>query len=196
MLGKEFMLSVNGHYGKEEARNSTVSATATAGTLREEFTSWSGNVELILPLPYGFWIKGEGFYGSMLGTYYAGIGQSITSVATAGSERLNAVHSWGGWGQLGWVASPSLRFHVGASIDNPRNSDLLPTTVDTNPASSTFGKLLPGGRSLNRIFYANFMYNITPAVLTGYEITHAMTQYNEGPNGDDLRHQVSVMFKF
>jgi len=187
MLGKEFMLSVNGHYGKEEVRDkAAITAPSPAPFLSEELNSWSGNVELILPLPYGFWIKGEGFYGSMLGTYYAGIGQSFTIRA----DDLNAVHAWGGWGQLGWVASPSLRFHVGASIDNPRNSDLAPTTI--NPE----GNVVPGGRSLNRIFYANFMYNVTPAVLTGYEITHALTQYNEGPNGDDLRHQVSVMFKF
>jgi hypothetical protein len=185
MLGKELLLSVNGHYGKEEVRNSTVTTSATAGTLREELTSWSGNVELVVPLPYGFWLKGEGFYGSMLGIYFAGIGQSFTTRA----DDLVPVHTWGGWGQLGWVASPKLRFHLGASIDNPRNSDLNSTSV-------VAGNVVPGGRSLNRFYYANFMYNVTPAVLAGYEVTQAMTQYLDGPNGDDLRHQVSVMYKF
>jgi hypothetical protein len=176
MLGKELLFSVNGHYGKEEVQNTPGSTLITApGTFSEELNSWSGNVEVIVPLPFGFWLKGEGFYGSMLGTYFAGIGQSFTTRA----DDLVAVHAWGGWGQLGWVASPSLRFHVGASIDNPRNSDLN-----------------AGGRSLNRFYYANFMYNVTPAVLTGYEITQAMTQYKEQPNGTDLRHQVSVMLKF
>jgi hypothetical protein len=29
-----------------------------------------------------------------------------------------------------------------------------------------------------------------------YEVTQAMTQYVGGPNGIDLRHQVSAMYKF
>ncbi len=183
MLGKELLVAFDGHYGKEEARN------ANPGSIKRELTSWSGNVELIVPLPCGFWFKGEGFYGSILGSYYAGIGQSINTGTTA-SPTLNAIHSWGGWGQLGWVASDKLRLHVGASVDNPRNSDLAPTTIDGS------GNLVAGGRSLNRVFYGNFMYSITPAVTAGYEVTQAMTQYVGGPNGIDLRHQVSAMYKF
>ncbi len=177
LLGKELLISINGHYGQEEARNSAVSGTTVStfsqGTLRREVSSYSGNLELIVPLPYGFWLKGEGFYGKTLGTYFAGIGQSFNTTT------LEGIRAWGGWGQLGWIASPSLRFHVGASVDNPKNDDLA-----------------VGGRSLNRFYYANFMYNVTPAVLTGYEITQAMTQYKQQPNGTDLRHQVSVMYKF
>lgn len=183
LLGKELMFSVNGHYGHEDVQLVDAAGKNPAGQPGREISSWSGNVELIVPLPYGLWIKGEAFVGRTLGTHFAGIGQSFNP------DTLKGIRAYGGWGQLGWIASPKLRFHVGGSVDNPLNEDLITSTASANRFNAN--------RSLNRLFFANFMYNLTPAVLTGYEITHALTQYSDGAgNGDDLRHQVSFMFKF
>jgi hypothetical protein len=180
MLGKELLISVNGHYGREDAQNATVSgATITPGTTIQgpggsrNIKSYSGNVEFIVPLPVGFWVKGEAYLGSVMGSYFGAIGQSFNTTT------LQGIHAYGGWAQLGWIANDRLRFHVGGSVDDVLKSDLA-----TN------------GRALNRAFYANFMYNITPAVLTGYEITDGLTQYKNGPNGIDVRHQISLMYKF
>ncbi|MFH0811061.1 MAG: hypothetical protein V2A77_11445 [Pseudomonadota bacterium] len=185
MFGKELLVAASGHYGKEEVQSGSTTLTppAVAGEARRQIESWSGNLELIVPLPHGLWLKGEGFYGETLGNYFAGIGQSFNP------DSMRGIHSWGGWGQLGWVASDKLRFHAGATIDNPRNGDLIRDSESANRFTAN--------RSLNRSFYGNFMYNLTPAVTVGYEISHWLTQYSDGNgNGTDLRHQVSAMYKF
>jgi len=189
-LGKELLLAVDGHFGRERADN--LSGTTAETALERNVKSYSGNVEFIVPLPVGFWLKGEAYYGETMGSYFGGIGQSISIMNTitglaASPNDILGVRVAGGWAQLGWVAIPDkLRFHVGGSVD-----DVLKSTI---PGQSGFTAV--GGRSLNRQFYGNFMYNITPAITTGYEIMHDMTQYKNGPNGLDLRHQVSMMYKF
>ena len=41
------------------------------------------------------------------------------------------------------------------------------------------------------------MYNLTPALIVGHEISQWLTLYSDGNgNGTDLRHQFSAMYKF
>jgi hypothetical protein len=187
MLGKELLFSVNGHFGKEDANNATGGGgpTITPGAISNRVKSWSVNVEAIVPLPAGFWLKGEAFQGAVMGNYFGGIGQSTSTLG----DEIVGVRTRGFWAQLGWVVNDKLRFHVGGSVDDPFKDDLTATTVSG-------GAVTAGGRSLNRQFYANFMWNVTPSFVTGYEIMQALTQYKEGPDGNDLRHQVSFMYKF
>ncbi len=182
MLGKEFLLAAGGHYGHEEVQSSP--STQVGPTTRSrEISSWSGNLELIVPMPYGLWFKGEAFIARTFGSYFAGIGQSFNPLT------LKGIRTYGGWGQLGWVASEKLRLHLGATVDNPFNEDLI--TDGTNPDRFS------ANRSLNRAFYGNFMYNLTPALIVGYEISQWLTLYSDGNgNGTDLRHQFSAMYKF
>jgi len=70
------------------------------------------------------------------------------------------VHSQGGWGQLTFLATPRLSFHIFSGLENGRTADLAAYAI---------------GR--NWLYGANFFYRMAPNVLLGAEVSQARTNY-------------------
>lgn len=164
-LNKELLIALSGHYGKEDVR--------FGDNNHQYFPSWSGNLEVVIPLPKGFSFKGEGFMGENMDAYLGGIAQGVNSTLR------KAIKAAGGWVQLGWDANPKLRFNAGYSVDNPKDSDLS-----------------NNDRSRNTSLWGNAYYNILPKLTIALEVSRWRTEYKNGPDGDNVRTHLSTIYKF
>ena len=72
------------------------------------------------------------------------------------------VHSKGGWGQLTFLATRRLSFHIFSGLENDREADLTPYAIDRN-----------------WLYGANFFYRLAPNVLLGVETSQARSRYVE-----------------
>ncbi|MFZ6016960.1 MAG: hypothetical protein ACOYU0_05005 [Nitrospirota bacterium] len=169
LFNKELLIALSGHYGKEEVR--------FGDNDHQYFKTWSGNLEVVIPLPKGLSIKGEGFIGKNLDAYLGGIGQGVNR------DLRRAIRAAGGWVQLGWEVNPKLRFNAGYSIDNPKDSDLNNNVNKEN-------------RSLNISLWGNVYYNILPKLTVALEVSKWRTEYKNGPDGDNLRTHLATIYKF
>jgi hypothetical protein len=70
------------------------------------------------------------------------------------------VHSQGGWGQLTFLPTSRLTFHLFSGLENGRAADLAAYAI---------------GR--NWLYGANFFYRLAPNVLLGAEVSQARTAY-------------------
>lgn len=121
--------------------------------------TWSINGDVRIPFTPYFGFQGEVFTGENLSAYLGGIGQGVCACLRG------PVASTGGWMELWYDWNPRLHSHVGYSIDNPRDEDML------------------FGRSLNNAVFANIVYDITPKLNTGFEVSFWRTEYMETRGG-------------
>ena len=162
-------IALSGHYGQEEwdANNSGNHVT---------LDSWSCNVELTMPICKKMTLAGEYFTGSNLDDYWGGISQGVnTSI-------FKEIRSNGGWAALKYTSSPSTSFSIGAGVDNPNDNDL------NGMATST--------RSPNQTIFANVINKITPNFIVGLQLSDWKTEYKGATEGDALRAQTSLTYKF
>jgi len=169
--GKDMEVGVSGHYGSEEVDH-------PAGDSR--LKSFSGNLDLTIPLHKYVTFVGEYFYGKNLDAYHGGVGQGVTGTLMNTDE----VRSKGGWFQVQTVVTQNLKFNIGAGVDNPK--DLSGT--------------IPGANLIRRnsnIFWNTF-YTITPGVHVGFEMSHWNTHYAGAPNSDrdSTRYQLAFIYNF
>ncbi|MFH1017706.1 MAG: hypothetical protein V1798_05915 [Pseudomonadota bacterium] len=172
-----FTLAASGHVGREEIW------TGSAGM--QTFRTWSVTGEACLPLPFHSSFKCEVYRGDNLGFNYGGISQGPIKKKNG---TFADVHDQGGWGQLeintryrtfkdqppGQDPVPTLQFHVGGGIDQPRAEDLS-----------------PGDRSRNIACYANVYYQIATALTFAAEQVQYQTRYLGGETANLSRTQVS-----
>jgi len=71
------------------------------------------------------------------------------------------------------------RFNVGGSLDNPDNDDLN-----------------SGDRSNDIAYWGNVTYDINQAVQVGLELSYWDTEYKGQQDGDSLRVQMAMMYRF
>ena len=119
-------VGVSGHIGEQEFD------TTLLGRDKRRRT-WSGNLDVRVPLTEHFGIQGEYQVGENLGTFLGGIGQGIDPVS------LVPIRDVGGWIELWYDWTPTLHSHVGYSFDDPNNNDLH----------------LAGERSYNQFYFGN-----------------------------------------
>jgi len=156
-------LGFSGHYAKEDVLQSDNSYKSVA--------SWSGAVELELPLVSFVSLAGEGFYGEDLATYNGGIGQGVVNGAP--------VEGFGGWAALRFKAGP-VTANVGAGIDTVHASTVLAKT----------------GRTSNSAVFGNVGYNLNAASKVAIEVERFETDYKAGATEDLWRTQVAYSYNF
>ena len=147
--------------------------TDTQFNNEDEFTEWVVGLDLQLPICSTFGIRGEFFYGDALQDWRGGILQTIN--ITTGEE----IQSWGGWGEFWWYATDAWRLHLGATSDNPSNSDVG-----------------AGGRELNWSAYIGTIYNWGGGLKTGFDILYWETQFDTTGIGNTIRLNFYIQLDF
>ena len=163
-------LALSGHYGQEEWDTNNSGNHVT-------LDSWSCNVEFTMPICKKMTLAGEYFTGSNLDDYWGGISQGVNSKTVPNNPR--EIRSSGGWAALRYTSNPSTSFSIGAGVDNPNDNDLA-----------------VGARSRNQTIFANVINKITPNFILGLQLSEWKTEYKGAAEGDALRAQTSLTYKF
>lgn len=156
------ILGVSGHYAQEALLQSDYSY--------KNVDSWSGAVDLELPLVSILSLAGEGWRGGDLSTYNGGIGQGIVNGV--------AVEGWGGW--------LALRLKLGAVTAN------LGGGLDSVQAS----KVAAGGRTRNTAAFGNVGYNLNANSKVAIELQRLETDYKAGASEELWRTQLAYSYSF
>jgi hypothetical protein len=158
---------VSGHWGTEEQHLDLISADRS-------ITSWSANLDLSLPLAKWLTLQAEGFIGSNLDSYLGGAGQGFDPATAQG------IDASGGWIAASLGPWNKWQMNLGAGFDNPDDDDLT----------------LAVSRTLNSVIFGNVWYAFSSNLSLGFEISHLHTEYKAVTEGNCLREQLAVMFKF
>ncbi len=185
-------VGISGHWGKE-----VYTFNKTGNVVQNvRLDTWSFNVDLTLPLSSWLTFQGEFFTGEDLDGYLAGIGQGILIVTDKGSyvnvikkdqdgkpigafQSARGIAVIGGWGAFTIGPFGQWRMNLGGSVDDPHNGDLP-----------------QGARVQNVSTWGNVTYDITKAVQAGLEISYWNTKYKGSRDGEDVRVQTALVYKF
>jgi hypothetical protein len=162
-------VGVSGHLGEEEY-------DIAADGQNTDFTTWSLNLDVTQPINKWLSIKGELFTGENLDAYLGGIGQGVT---LTGANQYDEIGSTGGWIAAGLGPWNNMRFNVGGGLDDVENGD-----INT------------GARSLNRSIFGNMFYAINNNTEWALELSHWKTEYDGPGDGNSLRVQTALIYKF
>ncbi len=164
---KPTTVGVSGHFGKEEHDYNTSGDSVKVDT-------WSGNLDVTLPLCEVCTVKGELHTGSNLSAMLGGIGQGVTG---SGTSAARAVRSSGGWVAASLAApNSSTAYNLGYGMEK---------ICDRDVAS--------GGRTSNRCIFGNAIYSINKYIQVGAELSYARTQYLNQSDGEAFRVQCSMI---
>ncbi len=160
-------VGLSGHWGNEEIDTDEFDN-------HENVCSWSANVDVNMPINSWLSAKGELFTGQNLDAYLGGIGQGV-DMTTYGT-----IQSCGGWGAMALGPWDNWRFNVGAGVES----------VDAGDVTSD------SARTLNRSIFGNVVYQITKNASVAFEIMHLHTEYKNDGDGEAVRLQSALMYKF
>ena len=160
-------VGLSGHIGEQEF-------DITGGSQDNRRRTWSGNIDFRMPIIERLGVQAECFTGENLGTFLGGIGQGIDPV------QWNTIRSTGGWCEIWYDWTPSLHSHVGYSVDDPNNNDVI--TV--------------GGKNYNQFYYGNLSYDLTKTFLIGMEVSSWKTVYVGQLPGDSVRCEFVAKYGF
>jgi hypothetical protein len=138
-------------------------------------SSWGWGGYLTLPLGASATLSGEAWTGGNLDDYLGGIGQGIR----VSGQRAFAIGSTGGWGELAVRGGRGLQAHLGASVDDPDDADLV-----------------AGSRSRDRAVWGTLLKDFGSGLSSGVEISHWETRYVGLADGRSWRIQGSVIYSF
>jgi len=170
MLGaQEATIGLSGHWGEEEY-------DITAGGHNKEFKTWSMNLDYTQPIYSKVQIEAELFTGENLSAYLGGIGQGVT---TSGTNRYEEIGSKGGWIAANLGPWDKKRFNVGVAMDDVER-----------------GNVNNGGRTLNRSVFGNMFYALNNNTEWAFELSHWRTEYRGPGDGESLRAQMALIYKF
>lgn len=119
------------------------------------FRTWSANADVQVPLTDRLAFKGEFFTGENLSPFLGGIGQGICAL------RRSGIRSTGGWLDVTYKLTGRWRVVAGWGVDDPNNNDLVV------------------GRTYNQFIFANTSFDVTKALVTGFEVTSWRTLYQD-----------------
>ncbi|MBL8756354.1 MAG: hypothetical protein JNK15_23875 [Planctomycetes bacterium] len=154
--------------------------TDTAFNGEKRFDTWVGGVDIVVPVAASLTLRSELWTGENLGDVRGGIGQTIN---TATGEEIA---SSGGWAELVYAYTQKTRFHLGATLDDPKNDDLSTTLANAN-------------RRRNQSAYVGSVVDWDSGVRTGLDLTYWQTEYagadgTNGNSGNAVR--VDLWFQF
>jgi hypothetical protein len=161
---------VSGHIGNTGWDNTTAGTTLFRRT-------WSGNVDVRIPITERFGFQAEAFTGENLSAFYGGIGQGINPLT------LNAIRDQGGWFEFWYYWLPNLHTHFGYSVDDPNDNDL------------TFSAVYKP-KTYNQFFFGNICYDVTKNLLVGFEVSSWKTIYLGQDPGNAVRSEFVVKYGF
>jgi hypothetical protein len=176
-------LGVSGHWGEEEC-------DADGFDHGQDIESWSLNLDADVPLCETVALKAEVHAGRNIDAYAGGIGQGMV-VTTDQGGFINATGATGtvfdadaidtrsGWAALAFGPYERWSFHLGGGVEEVDEDDV--------PA---------GARLRNRAAWTNAIYQIDAATWTGLELSSWRTSYLGAENGDSLRIQGSIVYRF
>ncbi len=159
-------VGVSGHWGQEEF-------DMDASDNNKKFDSWSANVDVTLPIFQWLTAKGEFWTGENLDDYLGGIGQGVNQTT------MDEIQSAGGWVALSLGPFGRWHYNLGAGLDDPDNGDLN-----------------DGDRSRNCAVWGNVIYDVNEAVQAGIELSRWETDYKNLEDGDSVRVQTSLIYRF
>lgn len=162
-------VGISGHLGEEEY-------DTTPSGQPKDFTTWSLNLDLTQPIKSWLAIKAELFTGENLDAYLGGIDQGVT---LTGANQYDEIGSTGGWIAASLGPWNDMRFNIGGGIDDVDNGD-----INT------------GARSLNRSIFGNMFYAINNNMEWALELSHWKTEYDGPGDGNSLRLQTALIYKF
>jgi hypothetical protein len=160
-------VGVSGHIGNEEFDSSVIG-------IDDNRRTWSGNIDVRIPISERFGFQGECQMGENLGAFLGGIGQGVDPTS------FDAIRDVGGWFEVWYYWTPSLHSHVGYSVDDPNDHDLH--TV--------------GEKSYNQCYYGNLLYDVTKKFLVGVEVSSWKTLYVGQLPGESIRTEFAAKYGF
>jgi hypothetical protein len=160
-------VGLSGHIGEEEFAYGAL-------LLDDRRRTWSGNIDLRVPITQRLGFQAECQVGENLSAFLGGIGQGIDPAT------LNTIRDAGGWCEIWYDWTPSLHSHVGYSVDDPNDHDLA--TV--------------GERKYNQFYYGNVTYDVTKNFLVGLEVSSWKTLYVGQLPGDSVRCEFVAKYGF
>ncbi|MDR0870853.1 MAG: hypothetical protein LBN39_08685 [Planctomycetaceae bacterium] len=122
--------------------------------------TWSLNADLDVPFSERFRIQAEWFTGENLGGTEGGILQGVDIY------RRDTIRANGGWVSAQYFWTKKLQNNVCFAVDDPLNKDIL----GGNAADGQ-------SRTFNRCIFVNALYNWTPALMTGFEVSFWKTNW-------------------
>ena len=164
-------VGVSGHWGEEEY-------DIAADGQNKEFETWSLNMDLTQPVNKWLSIKSEVFTGENLNAYNGGIGQGVT---TSGANQYEEIGSKGGWVAAGLGPWDKTRFNIGVGMDDVERGNVNAGV---------------GARTLNRSVFGNVFYSLSKSAEWAFELSHWRTEYRGSGDGDSVRAQTSLIYKF
>jgi len=170
MTFNETTIGLSGHWGEEE-----YDTTATGHS--RDFTTWSLNLDYCQPVCNKVELKAEVFTGENLDAYLGGIGQGVTT--DVGPNQYDEVGSKGGWIAAGLGPWNNKKFNVGIAMDD----------VDRSNVND-------GDRTLNRCVFGNVYCAVNKQTDVAFELSHWRTQYRGPGDGESLRAQMALIYKF
>jgi hypothetical protein len=160
-------VGLSGHVGEQEFD------TSLMGNNNHRRT-WSGNLDVRVPLTERLGVQGECQIGENLGTFLGGIGQGIDPTT------LTTIRDAGGWFEIWYDWTPCLHSHVGYSVDQP-------VETDVHAAS---------GRTYNQFYFGNLVYDFTKSFIAGLEVSSWRTLYKNQLPGDSVRCELVAKYGF
>lgn len=167
--GRETTVGVSGHFAREEYDTDVLGNHA-------DVNSWSGNLDVTMPINDWLTVKAEGFAGQNIDAYLGGIGQGIEVVGTTVTE----LDSYGGWCAASLGPWDNWSFNVGISGEFITNNGLVTASTRTS----------------NTSYWANVIYAINKHASVGFELGNWHTKYLAQAEGNSLRAQASFIYKF
>jgi hypothetical protein len=159
-------LGVSGHVGQRR----TVRVSAL---FEDDFTMWSGNIDVAARLGQRTSLSGEAFVGEILGDYKGGILHTFNAIRGVG------VRAAGGWAQLQYQLTSKMSVAGGYALDDTFNEDL-----------ST------GFRSRNDTVYGNVFYAFSPRLHVGLDVGRWHTRWVGLPSGRVTRIEPAIIYVF
>lgn len=163
MFGKSFELGVSGHIGDRKIEFTGGDDHQRNGAIA---------LDLTLPLPASFKLKGEAFWGKGLDAYFGGIKQGIAHTTNAAGDITSigdSIATVGAWGQASWAGVEWLTLYGGAGFDDPDDDDLLDINAATN-------------RTLNVAVYGEVAVELARGLALWFEYDYMRTEFEAMPS--------------
>jgi hypothetical protein len=171
-------IGISGHKGTEQ-----YTIDEDTGETKK-FYSWSLNLDASQPIIEKVKVQGEFFTGENLDAYLGGIGQGVTIPPSTGtpvpsSHGYSHVHSTGGWVEVTLGPWHKAEYNVGFAMDRAERGDVY-----------------DGDRIRNRTIFSNVIYALNKQTDIGFELSHWRTEYRNTDDGNAMRLQAAVKYKF
>ncbi|HVM60251.1 MAG TPA: hypothetical protein VMV72_05225 [Verrucomicrobiae bacterium] len=158
----------SGHWAQEQVNHTNTFANPRL------VDSESLNFDLTLPITKWLSFVGEAYTGRALDQYLGGIGQGFDTTRNKG------IRDSGGWLTLTLKPTPKWTVNAGGALSKVPHGDVTPATA----------------RTFNGVIYGNVQYAFTANFTLGYEMSYLKTDYKKEAEGEDLREQMSLIYKF